>query len=148
MAASNRASPSSTSSASSWAARAATRGAAPYPQKSKSKVAALDALLIRAEADDDEDAAALRRVFQLITDASAKAARKGDDQLTQNCGFLTRWLLRRGEGGLSSAKASRAFAAAVGCNDDERWRALGVCETIGRACHVKAGHGVAVSYTL
>ena len=40
-------------------ARAATSGAAPYPQKSKSKVAALDALLIRAEADDDEDAAAL-----------------------------------------------------------------------------------------
>ena len=40
------------------AARAATRGAAPYAQKSKSKVAALDALLIRAEADDDEDAAA------------------------------------------------------------------------------------------
>ena len=37
------------------AARAATRGAAPYPQKSKSKVAALDALLIRAETDDDED---------------------------------------------------------------------------------------------
>ena len=62
------------------AERAATRGAAPYPQKSKSKVAALDALLIRAEADDDEDAAALKRVFQLITDASAKAARKGDDR--------------------------------------------------------------------
>ena len=82
------------------AERAATRGAAPYAQKSKSKVAALDALLIRAEADNDVDAAALKRVFQLITDASAKAARKGDDQLTQNCGFLTRWLLRRGEGGL------------------------------------------------
>ena len=78
------------------AARAATRGAAPYPQKSKSKVAALDALLIRAEADDTDDAAALKRVFQLITDASAKAAKRGDDQLTQNCGFLTRWLLRRG----------------------------------------------------
>ncbi|CAH0363938.1 unnamed protein product [Pelagomonas calceolata] len=124
------------------AARAATRGAAPYAQKSKSKVAALDALLIRAEADDDEDAAALRRVFQLITDASAKAAKRGDDQLTQNCGFLTRWLLRRGEGGLSSVKASRAFAAAVGNSDDERWRVLGVCETIGRACHVKAGHGI------
>ena len=85
------------------------RGAAPYAQKSKSKVAALDALLIRAEADDTDDAAALKRVFQLITDASAKAARKGDDQLTQNCGVLTRWLLRRGEGGLSSVQASRAL---------------------------------------
>ena len=56
---------------------------------SRASAAALDALRIRAEADDDEDAAALKRVFQLITDASAKAARKGDDQLTQNCGFLT-----------------------------------------------------------
>ena len=55
---------------------------------------------------------------------------------------MTRWLLRRGEGGLSSVKASLAFTAAAGNSDDERWRVLGVCETIGRACHVKAGHGI------
>ena len=124
--------------------RAARRGPAPYPRKSTSKVAALDALLIRAEADENDDAAALTRVFQLISDAAAKAAKHKDPKASRRCGFLVRWLLRRGEAGLRSHAASPALTESVARTSDDaaKWRATGVCEAMANACRVRAGNGV------
>ena len=83
------------------------------PSSSGGSVAALEALLVRADREAKDGGAAVGSVFGLVVGAAGKAAKRKDFSRVGACGTLCRWLVSRGEARLAE-RVVRGEACVVG----------------------------------
>ena len=123
------------------------------PSSSGGSVAALEALLVRADREAKDGGAAVGSVFGLVVGAAGKAAKRKDFSRVGACGTLCRWLVSRGEarcgesrltigpGAARVVEAIRGSGGEAASSDGSRWRALGAAEVVRSCCAVAPQRG-------